>query len=638
MPSLLAVETVITWDSSTFISRIKNWAFAIMPANYENFDAPGSRKVNCYQSKSHPSRLDENTMPAPQMRDMVERIDGSDVYPGIRDYHSVAADYDIDAGLAFSKNIRDVFILHAQLSCTLEEVEAHTIGVSSTSPGPEGVTVLSVLGKGLERLVPSQEDRMDRFKPQGIKPPARSGYEVSRLPTRYHNVKCGTPQGSPLSPVLYMLYLAELLKQDTRRRFGYADDLGLYRVLSSLQRNVELLADDVAQLLDWGERNKVQFAPEKCELLHITKRRDETNPPLEIPGRLTLQPVPLPEKGASLPALRWLGVWFDRKLTFKRHVEERVGKATRLSNHIRGLANTKYGPPADMIRTDTRHGTGTRHGLPTADLALEEARYRFAYRLRTVDRLHPLADRVNLGVIERGRGAGASHRYKDLPPGDVVVFTDGSQVGRQVRYAYAVYQNGNEIAHGAGGLPEPSINFDGEATGAWKGLKRKDAAPSAQWLYLNFQAAMETYDVRVKWCPGYCGVAGNERADRLAKQGVEVPPDGDLTPTAYGIKSEARRILKGVRENYWKDMCTRKLSRRYLGWRLDYTLKCHPELTALTRMELHRWLAARTGHGDFDWYHRRFNHTEATLECSCGDKKAPGHFIRYKNARKHYAK
>lgn len=30
-------------------------------------------------------------------------------------------------------------------------------------------------------------------------------------------------------------------------------------------------------------------------------------------------------------------------------------------------------------------------------------------------------------------------------------------------------------------------------------------------------------------------------------------------------------------------------------------------------------------HGDFDWYHRRFQHDDAKLTCSCGNKKTPEH-------------
>ena len=46
--------------------------------------------------------------------------------------------------------------------------------------------------------------------------------------TAFFAVAYGTPQGSPLSPVLYMLYLAELLNEDLRLRFGYVDDICLY--------------------------------------------------------------------------------------------------------------------------------------------------------------------------------------------------------------------------------------------------------------------------------------------------------------------------------------------------------------------------------------------------------------------------
>lgn len=66
--------------------------------------------------------------------------------------------------------------------------------------------------------------------------------------TPYYEVACSTPQGSPLSPVLYMLYLAELLSQDPTLRFGYANDICLYRATTSLYHNVQLLAEDVRSI------------------------------------------------------------------------------------------------------------------------------------------------------------------------------------------------------------------------------------------------------------------------------------------------------------------------------------------------------------------------------------------------------
>lgn len=55
-----------------------------------------------------------------------------------------------------------------------------------------------------------------------------------------------------------------------------------------------------------------------------------------------------------------------------------------------------------------------------------------------------------------------------------------------------------------------------------------------------------------------------------------------------------------------------------------------PELE-LPRWLLHRLIAARTGHGDFASYHRRFRHEDAILECVCGQETSPTHFVRCRN-------
>lgn len=68
---------------------------------------------------------------------------------------------------------------------------------------------------------------------------------LERAVTVYKRVRYDTPQGLPWSPVLYMLYLVELFKQDSRHRFGYVDDLCLYRASWSLDENAELLTKDV---------------------------------------------------------------------------------------------------------------------------------------------------------------------------------------------------------------------------------------------------------------------------------------------------------------------------------------------------------------------------------------------------------
>jgi hypothetical protein len=55
-------------------------------------------------------------------------------------------------------------------------------------------------------------------------------------------------------------------------------------------------------------------------------------------------------KAGEQPALRWLRVWFDRRLTFCRYVFERAAKAQVVAYHIQGLACTVHSPSASALR------------------------------------------------------------------------------------------------------------------------------------------------------------------------------------------------------------------------------------------------------------------------------------------------
>jgi hypothetical protein len=175
---------------------------------------------------------------------------------------------------------------------------------------------------------------------------------LGQATTPSYPVACGTPQGSPLSPVLYTLYLAELLSIDTKKRFGYEDDICIYQASHSLDENVQLLAADLRQIKAWGTANKVTFALEKQEMIHLTRQKSSYAPPCVVDEQLTINPI-LPSGSRIPPALRWLGIWFDRKLTSKRHVATHNVKAAKVANHIRIPAKTAYGPPASSLRKAT---------------------------------------------------------------------------------------------------------------------------------------------------------------------------------------------------------------------------------------------------------------------------------------------
>ena len=255
-----------------------------------------------------------------------------------------------------------------------------------------------------------------------------------------------------------------------------------------------------------------------------------------------------------------------------------------------------------------------------------------------------------------------------LPPSDVTIFSDGSEqhieATRYVGYGYVIYQAGKQIAEGNGSVNSLSHVFDAEAIGAWNGLShairlppevsqsrlwlcidstsvirciRSNASSSSQWAFLNCHEAMRTHNVGVRWAPGHTGIEGNEAADKLANLGALIPEWDDglaAEPTVSGIHTIFRRQRSEACREWWES-CSTKLSSWYRNWNLPYTVRPLPELD-LPRPTLHRLLALRTAHGDFSWYHRKFAHDDAKLDCACGRAKTADHLVHCRKTKRRF--
>ena len=73
-------------------------------------------------------------------------------------------------------------------------------------------------------------------------------------------------------------------------------------------------------------------------LLHFSRKKGDSNPsttPKVTTSNMTMAEDP------TTPYLRWLGVFFDKKLSYKWHVRIRAEKAMKVAKALCSLGNTQ---------------------------------------------------------------------------------------------------------------------------------------------------------------------------------------------------------------------------------------------------------------------------------------------------------
>lgn len=159
-------------------------------------------------------------------------------------------------------------------------------------------------------------------------------------------INCGLPQGSPISPILFMLYTSLLYKlEGLRNAFGYADDVAIMESSPSLEENSPKIRSAVNQALSWGEEEGLKFDPSKSELLHFSrKHRDKGRSPQVSTNSFSIS------ENTERPYLKWLGINFDKKITFKYHLQIQAAKALKVANALCCFGNTVRGVPPHLTR------------------------------------------------------------------------------------------------------------------------------------------------------------------------------------------------------------------------------------------------------------------------------------------------
>jgi hypothetical protein len=133
---------------------------------------------------------------------------------------------------------------------------------------------------------------------------------VDNEETEPRQLNAGVPQGSPLSPILLLVYNTPLLKALNQldlplSPLNFADDINLLTYGEATVVNCINLEIAHEQCLNWARTHRMQFAPDKYILTHFTRRRGFD---LQVPVRLQGEVI------KPKPVVRILRLQLDSKL------------------------------------------------------------------------------------------------------------------------------------------------------------------------------------------------------------------------------------------------------------------------------------------------------------------------------------
>ena len=132
------------------------------------------------------------------------------------------------------------------------------------------------------------------------------------------SVTSGVPQGSVLGPILFLLFINDISKDTSSTIRLFADDTIMYRPIRC-EADALALQRDLDRLEKWSRDWQMEFHPDKCKVIHVTRKVKK------LSYKYSIYNTEL----ESVTSVKYLGIEISQDLRWNKHIESSRAKASQ---------------------------------------------------------------------------------------------------------------------------------------------------------------------------------------------------------------------------------------------------------------------------------------------------------------------
>ncbi|MEW8191406.1 MAG: reverse transcriptase family protein [Candidatus Thiodiazotropha endolucinida] len=141
-------------------------------------------------------------------------------------------------------------------------------------------------------------------------------------------IRAGVPQGSILGPLLFLLYINDIVNDIGSNIRLFADDTSLFIIVDDPVTAAGCINADLGRISNWASTWLVTFNPSKTETLLISRKLNKPlHPPLFMQNHLI----------SEVDSHKHLGLYFSNDCTWHQHINHITVKAWARINIMRKL-------------------------------------------------------------------------------------------------------------------------------------------------------------------------------------------------------------------------------------------------------------------------------------------------------------